>query len=144
LDGVWAQDRETKVLIFAFFKGTVRYLEQQLLERGVKATRIDGDVKSDPRNPKNDERGRRIRDFETDSTIKVMLSTEVGSEGLDFQFCHVLVNYDLPWNPMVVEQRIGRIDRFGQESDVVQILNLVVRGTVEDEILSRLYDRIGI
>jgi SNF2 family DNA or RNA helicase len=144
LDGIWREEPEAKVLVFAFFKGTVRYLEQQLLARGVNATRIDGDVPSDLRNKKNDERGQRLRAFEFDSSIKVMLSTEVGSEGLDFQFCHVLVNYDLPWNPMVVEQRIGRIDRFGQKSKVIQVLNLVVRGTVEDEILSRLYDRIGI
>ena len=53
-----------------------------------------------------------------DPAVQVMVSTEVGSEGLDFQFCYHLVNYDLPWNPMVVEQRIGRIDRFGQEHDV--------------------------
>ena len=144
LDELWIKEPDAKVIVFAFFKGTVRYLEQKLLERGVSATRIDGDVVSDPKNPEKDERGRRIRDFETDPHLKVLLSTEVGSEGLDFQFCHVLVNYDLPWNPMVVEQRIGRIDRFGQKSDVVQIMNLVVRGTIEDEILSRLYDRIGI
>lgn len=144
LDGVWRQEPDAKVLVFAFFKGTVRYLEQQLQARGVNAIRIDGDVKSDPQHPKNDERGQRLRDFEADPNIKVLLSTEVGSEGLDFQFCHVLVNYDLPWNPMVVEQRIGRIDRFGQKSKVVQILNLVVRGTIEDKVLASLYQKIGI
>ena len=144
LDGVWEKEPAAKILVFAFFKGTVRYLEQQLQARGVRALRIDGDVKSDPQHPKNDERGRRLRDFETDPNIKVLLSTEVGSEGLDFQFCHVLVNYDLPWNPMVVEQRIGRIDRFGQKSKVVQILNLVVRGTIEDKVLASLYEKIRI
>lgn len=85
-----------------------------------------------------------MRQFRDDPGLRVFVSTEVGSEGLDFQFCHHVVNYDLPWNPMVVEQRIGRIDRFGQESEVVHIHNLIVSGTVEDRILWRLYDRIGI
>jgi len=74
----------------------------------------------------------------------VLVSTEVGSEGLDFQFCHFLVNYDLPWNPMVVDQRIGRIDRFGQESKVVHIISLVASGTVDERILAKLYERIGL
>lgn len=138
------EEPAAKVLIFTYFRGTARYLEQNLTAAHFPTLRIDGDVASDPRSPEKDERGRRIRQFETDPNVKVLVSTEVGSEGLDFQFCHHLVNYDLPWNPMVVEQRIGRIDRFGQESSVVHIHNLVVRGTVEDTILARLYNRIGI
>jgi hypothetical protein len=73
-----------------------------------------------------------------------MLSSQVGSEGLDFQFCDTIVNWDIPWNPMVVEQRIGRIDRIGQESDRLLIFNLVMKDTVEEKILKRLYTRIGI
>ena len=144
LEHVWQEEPTAKVLIFTFFRGTARYLERNLAGKGWQTLRIDGDVYSDPRRPEKDERGQRIRQFETDPKIKVLVSTEVGSEGLDFQFCHHLVNYDLPWNPMVVEQRIGRIDRFGQEAKVVHIHNLVVRGTVEDTILNRLYTRIGI
>ena len=144
LEDAWQEEPTAKVLIFTFFRGTARYLEKSLTDCNWKTLRIDGDVHSDPRRPEVDERGKRIRQFETDPNVKVLVSTEVGSEGLDFQFCHHLVNYDLPWNPMVVEQRIGRIDRFGQESDVVHIHNLVVRGTVEDTILDRLYTRIGI
>lgn len=144
LTHVWAEEPNAKVLIFTFFRGTARYLEKNLTDRGWPSFRIDGDIPSDPRRPDIDERGKRIRQFQSDPNIKVLVSTEVGSEGLDFQFCHHLVNYDLPWNPMVVEQRIGRIDRFGQESPVVHIHNLVVRGTVEDTILDRLYKRIGI
>ena len=138
------EEPTAKVLIFTYFRGTARYLERNLTAEHFRTLRIDGDVVSDPRSPEKDERGKRIRQFETDPDVKVLVSTEVGSEGLDFQFCHHLVNYDLPWNPMVVEQRIGRIDRFGQESQVVHIHNLVVRGTVEDTILDRLYTRIGI
>ena len=66
-----------------------------------------------------------MRKFHDDPNVRVLVSTEVGSEGLDFQFCHHLVNYDLPWNPMIVEQRIGRIDRYGQREAVVHIPPLV-------------------
>lgn len=144
LGHVWSDDPSAKVLIFTFFVGTAKYLIDRLAADGVTALRISGDIVSTPRQPDKDERGKRMRSFREDPTIKVMVSTEVGSEGLDFQFCHHLVNYDLPWNPMVVEQRIGRIDRYGQKSDKVYIHNLVVEGTVEDRILLRLYERIGI
>lgn len=144
LDLIWEREPDAKILVFTFFKGTARYIQGRIEAKGVKSLRIDGDVPSDPRKPDKDERGRRLREFEEDAEIKLMVSTEVGSEGLDFQFCHHIVNYDLPWNPMVVEQRIGRIDRFGQKSDKVFIHNLVVSGTVEDRILQRLYKRIGI
>ena len=144
LDRVWEQEPGAKVLIFTFFRGTAKYLSRRLAERGTAATHISGDVPSDPRNPDRDLRGQAVAAFRDDPSVLVMVSTEVGSEGLDFQFCHHVVNYDLPWNPMVVEQRIGRIDRYGQQSAVVYIWNLVVRGTVEQRILERLYSRIGI
>ena len=144
LDEIWRQEPDAKVLVFSFFKGTVRYLNRRLNDDGHFALFISGDVPSRPKNPDQDERGSRIRQFRTDPKVRLLISTEVGSEGLDFQFCHHLVNYDLPWNPMVVEQRIGRIDRFGQKADVIHIHNLVVENTVEDRILHKLYDRIGI
>lgn len=144
LESVWAEEPTAKILIFSFFIGTVSYVAERLRARGYSTLWITGQVRSDPRNPDLDERGRRIRQFRSDKDVRVLVSTEVGSEGLDFQFCHHLVNYDLPWNPMVVEQRIGRIDRFGQKSPVVHIHNLIVDGTVEDRILHRLYERIGI
>jgi ATP-dependent helicase HepA len=74
----------------------------------------------------------------------VLLSSEVGCEGLDFQFCDGLVNYDLPWNPMRVEQRIGRIDRYGQKSETAAIYNLITPGTVDAEIYERCLFRIGV
>lgn len=135
---------EREVLIFTFFVGTAEYLAEELQRRGHRSLWIAGKVKSAPNDPAADERGRRLFAFREDPSVHVMVSTEVGSEGLDFQFCRHVVNYDLPWNPMVVEQRIGRIDRFGQRSNVIYVHNLVVEGTVEEKILSRLYNRIGL
>jgi superfamily II DNA/RNA helicase len=144
LNLIQEEEPGAKALIFTFFIGTSRYLQEQLTSRGFASLRIAGDVPSNPKNPDKDLRGNVMRQFREDAGIRVLVSTEVGSEGLDFQFCHYLVNYGLPWNPMVAEQRIGRIDRFGQRADRVHILNLVVEGTVEDRILLRLYERIGI
>ncbi|MFN8545523.1 MAG: SNF2-related protein [Candidatus Binatia bacterium] len=140
-------DREeagAKVVVFAFFKGTLRYLERRLGEEAIGCVRVDGDVPTDPDDPDRDERANRIEVFRTDPRVRVLLSSEVGDEGIDLQFAHVLVNYDLPWNPMRVEQRIGRLDRLNQPSDVIQIINLSMLGTIEDRVLKRLYDRIEI
>ena len=81
---------------------------------------------------------------EDPDALDVLLSSEIGGEGLDFQFCDLLVNYDLPWNPMRVEQRIGRIDRYGQQSESVAIVNLVTPGTVDADIYERCLWRIGV
>jgi ATP-dependent helicase HepA len=133
-----------KVLVFTYFVGTSRYLEDRLNAEGIPTLRIAGDVPSTPTRPDTDERALRMARFRDDPTIRVMVSTEVGSEGLDFQFCSRLVNYDLPWNPMTVEQRIGRIDRYKQKEAVLEIFSIVVEGTIEERILARLYERIGI
>lgn len=79
---------------------------------GYSTVMIHGDIK---------ERDNVINEFKTNANTNVLLSSEVGSEGLDMQFCDIICNYDLPWNPMVIEQRIGRIDRFGQKSSRVHI-----------------------
>lgn len=141
---VWSHDPATKVIIFTYFRGTATYLHDQLAARGIGVVRIAGDVPSVPQEPSRDERGKRLQAFRDDPQVRVLVSTEVGSEGLDFQFANNVINYDLPWNPMVVEQRIGRVDRFGQKKEVVHIWNLVVEGSVEERILARLYKRIGI
>lgn len=133
-----------KILIFSYFKKTLEYLHKKLQEHGYSCVLLTGDVPSRPMDPDSDERGRRLLLFRDDPNIRIMLSSEVGSEGLDFQFAHILVNYDLPWNPMVVEQRIGRVDRLGQRSERILIFNFSVPGTIEDRILERLYQRIHI
>ena len=125
-----------QVLVFTFFRGTVNYLEEQLVEEGFSAKGIHGGIAPQ-------DRFALIEDFRS-GAFEVMVSNQVGAEGLDFEFCNVLVNYDLPWNPMQVEQRIGRLDRFGQKNEVIHIFNMVVPGTIESDIFLRLYDRIQI
>lgn len=122
------------IVIFSYFKKTLEYLSRKLGALGYSNTVISGSFPPS-------ERETRISLFRN-GRYQILLSSEVGSEGLDFQFCHILFNYDLPWNPMVVEQRIGRLDRFGQKADKILIFNLSAPGTIEDEILHRLYGRI--
>jgi superfamily II DNA or RNA helicase len=125
-----------QALIFSFFRGTVIYLQQMLEREGFRVSVLHGGVEQDKRQGVID----RFKAGEFD----ILVSNQVGAEGLDFQFCNVLVNYDLPWNPMQVEQRIGRLDRFGQESETIFIFNMTVPGTIESDILARLYYRIGV
>ena len=133
LDQVVAQ-KGNKLIVFAFFTNTLLYLRIKLKELNIESEIIYGGVDVD-------DRTNRIERFRDDSNIKVLLSSEVGSEGLDLQFCDAIVNYDLPWNPMVIEQRIGRIDRVGQKSKIIHIYNLVITGTIEERIYDRLYKR---
>jgi superfamily II DNA or RNA helicase len=124
-----------QVMIFSFFRGTLAYLADRLSEHFTLRV-MDGSV------PQPD-REEIMNDFRA-GRFELLLLSEVGSEGLDFEFCNVLVNYDLPWNPMRVEQRIGRVDRFGQQHEKIFIYNMQVPGTIETDIFQRLYDRIGV
>jgi len=133
-----------QIIIFSYFKATLNYLEKELKNRGYNCLVIHGDIPSIPEKPQEDERGKRIKEFRQNPEIKILLSSEVGSEGLDFEFVHIMFNYDLPWNPMLVEQRIGRLDRYNQKSERILIYNMAVKDTIEERILQRLYDRIGI
>ncbi len=135
LNTVFAEGNK-KIIVFAIFKKTLKYLNIRLGKAGYKCALIYGGSNID----KNEV----LRQFQFEDNFKVLLSSEVGSEGLDMQFCNTIVNYDLPWNPMVVEQRIGRIDRFGQESPIVNINNIIVKDSILENIYSRLLTRIGI
>lgn len=130
-----------KVLVFSTFRHTLRYLAGKLSAAGVRFGLVHGGVA-------DDERALLRRRFslppEDDEALDVLLSSEVGCEGLDFQFCDCLVNFDLPWNPMRIEQRIGRIDRYGQQSETVGIFNLITPGTIDAEIYDRCLFRIGV
>jgi superfamily II DNA or RNA helicase len=126
---------QKKLIVFAIFIKTLKYLKVRLSNLGIGSSIIHGSI---------DDRFQEIENFKNNPKIQVLLSSEVGSEGLDLQFCDAIVNYDLPWNPMVVEQRIGRIDRFGQKSQIVNIYNFVVKNSIQEDIYTRLLDRIGI
>lgn len=130
-----------KALVFSTFRHTLAYLGRLLDEDGVRFGVIHGGV---PEHDRRDIRRRFSLPKESSDAIDVLLSSEVGCEGLDFQFCDMLVNYDLPWNPMRIEQRIGRLDRHGQESEAIAIVNLVTPDTVDYEIYDRCLLRLGI
>jgi len=126
-----------KILVFTFFKGTLHYLERRLGAAAIDFRAISGDVGPSAR-------AEILDAFQRDRNATVLLSTEVGAEGLDFQFCDSVINYDLPWNPMRVEQRIGRIDRYGQRAKSIQVISFFVDATIDTRILERLYERIGV
>jgi SNF2 family DNA or RNA helicase len=121
-----------RFLIFTEFTGTVDYLEEFLGRRGHKVLPFTGRMGPG---------ARRKALQEVQGTGRVLLCTPAGSEGLNFQFAQNVINYDLPWNPMAVEQRIGRVHRLGQENDVC-VFNLSVHGTIEARILDLLCHKI--
>ena len=128
--------KEEKVVVFAYFRPTLDYLHERLAEDGISSIVLKGGESLDKQEV--------IRTFQRPEGPSVLLSSEVGSEGIDLQFCHVLVNYDLPWNPMRVEQRIGRLDRIGQEADRISIWNLFAADTIDERIHDRLYVRLDL
>ena len=142
LERLWAEDRRAnrerrKVVLFSYFRRTLEYLARSLRALGYANEMIHGGISVD-------DRERSIDDFLERSDVPLLLTSEVGGEGIDLQKACVVINYDLPWNPMVVEQRIGRVDRIGQESPIIYIINFVVEHSVEERILGRLLTRIRI
>ena len=125
---------ERKVVVFAIFRKTLEYLRIRLRRQGYNCLVIHGGVAN---------RDNVIDQFRRKPSIHVLLASEVAGEGLDLEFCSSIVNFDLPWNPMVVEQRIGRLDRFGQKAPIVHIYNMVMRGSIQEQIYYRLFQRIG-
>lgn len=130
-----------KIILFSTFRFTLRYLKEKLKAAGLRVEQVDGRVKDSMR---QEYRARFELPKEDPDAIDILLFTEVGSEGLDYQFCDMMINYDLPWNPMRIEQRIGRIDRRGQQSEAVSIYNVITNGTVDADIYYRCLMRIGI
>lgn len=135
------KEENNRVIIFSSFRNTLSYLKKNLLERGVRVGQVDGSVPDEERFAM---RQRFLLDRDDDNAIDVLLFSEVGCEGLDYQFCDTMINYDLPWNPMRIEQRIGRIDRRGQKSDTVKIYNMIIQDTIDETIYDRCLCKIGV
>ena len=141
------QEGYRQVMVFTQYTDTMDFLRGELLKgsdfklmcfsgRGGEIPSADGSWRRISR----DDAKRRFRDGEAN----ILLCTEAAAEGLNFQFCGALVNYDMPWNPMKVEQRIGRIDRLGQRHEIIRIVNLHYEDTVETDVYRALRNRIGL
>lgn len=127
-------DPNLKVLIFTEFVPTQMTLAEFLKARGMSVVTLNGSLSME-------ERKQVQKSFAEDT--RVLISTDAGGEGLNLQFCHVIINYDIPWNPMRLEQRIGRVDRIGQKK-VVRALNLVFEDTVEHRVREVLEEKLNI
>ena len=121
-----------KILIFTESKDTLEYLGKRIRTWGYKVNYIHGGMDIDERI-----KAEKIFRDETD----LMVATEAAGEGINLQFCHIMINYDIPWNPNRLEQRMGRIHRYGQQKDVY-IFNLVAEDTREGKVLVKLFDKL--
>lgn len=130
-----------KVMLFSSFRHTLNYLYKHLSADGFRVGMIHGGT---PDEERIELRSRFEKPREDGESLDILLFSEIGCEGLDYQFCDCIVNYDLPWNPMRIEQRIGRIDRKGQKSESIAIINLITPGTVDADIYERCLVRIGV
>jgi superfamily II DNA or RNA helicase len=136
IDGLKSEQPDTwRVVIFTRWRETQTTIQNFLEERGVTCGLINGDSGS-----RNQETIAKLK--ENPPSIHVIVSTEAGSEGVNLQAANVLVNYDLPWNPMIVEQRIGRIQRLSSNYANVSIFNIVLKDTFEEFIVSRLMQKL--
>lgn len=121
-----------KILIFTESKDTLQYLETNIKSWGYSVNTIDGSMKLDER-------------IEAEAVFRnetrIMVATEAAGEGINLQFCHLMINYDLPWNPNRLEQRMGRIHRYGQQSEVT-IFNMVAVNTREGKVMKTLFDKL--
>ena len=129
----WRQHPGKKVVLFSFYRATLYYLQRRLARSGVQAVVLHGGM----------DKQQALEHFERPDGPNILLSSEVASEGVDLQFSSLLINYDLPWNPAKIEQRIGRIDRIGQLEEQILIWNLVYEDSIDDRVYERLLERLG-
>lgn len=128
------QQFDDKAIIFTEYRATMNFLQHTLHENGITSIPFQGGF------------GRNKKDWMRElfeKKAQVLVATEAGGEGINLQFCNRIINYDLPWNPMKIEQRIGRVHRIGQEREVY-IYNLSTTNTIEEHILKLLYEKIGL
>jgi SNF2 family DNA or RNA helicase len=133
-NGQWTVDNgqcpSPKVVIFSQWERMTRLVAQELERSGIEYAYLHGNVPSR-------ERKERVEAFQNDPSVRVFLATDAGSTGLNLQAANVVINLDMPWNPAVLEQRIGRLHRIGQQRGV-EVINLISAGTIEEDMLSRL------
>jgi SNF2 family DNA or RNA helicase len=122
-----------KKLVFVHARETLAHVGERLAEAGLTFARFDGSLSG----PEKDAAIAEFRDH-----APILLCTQSGGEGRNIQFCNTLINFDVPWNPMAIEQRIGRIDRIGQDRETF-VFNLVTRGTLEEQVLALLEEKIS-
>jgi superfamily II DNA or RNA helicase len=125
-----------KLIVFSTFRATLEYLAERLEADGISCIQLKGGQR--------ESKDQTIVRFKDPNGPAVLLSSEVGGEGVDLQFSRVVINYDLPWNPMRLEQRIGRVDRLGQEAAKVLIWNILYEETIDARIYLRLYDKLDL
>ena len=131
VDKTLKQDSNAKILLYTKHPTTLKYIVEKLAPYNLKIVEFVGGLS-------REEKTERILNFKNNAQI--MISTETGAEGLNFQFCNVLINYDLPWNPMSVEQRIGRLDRIGQTRDMY-IYSLATKDTMEEHVVDLIINK---
>ncbi|MBL8918872.1 MAG: DEAD/DEAH box helicase family protein [Myxococcaceae bacterium] len=136
LNELWAKEKNAKVLVFTEARDTLDRLQTRLRHEHLEALAYHGDLPMV-------ERDRQVARFRDPDGPKLLLCTEVGGEGRNFQFAHHLVHYDLPWSPATVEQRIGRLDRIGQTQNV-DLHVFDVQGTFSADVLAVLRDAVGV
>ena len=134
IDALQSEDPVQKIILFTEFVGTQAYLKELLESRGYSVSILNGSMDIEERN-------NALNEFKTNTSI--FISTDAGGEGLNLQFANIIINYDLPWNPMKIEQRCGRADRIGQQRDV-HIYNMIVRDTVESRVREVLEEKLSV
>lgn len=134
IDAILSEDHDQKIIIFTEFVATQDYLRDLLVNRGYSVTILNGGMSIEERNAA-------MHEFRNETSI--FISTDAGGEGLNLQFANIIINYDLPWNPMKIEQRCGRVDRIGQQRDV-HIYNFIVADTVENRVREVLEEKLSV
>lgn len=134
LRAYWHDNPGKKIVLFAFYRNCLYYLARRLEAEGIQSVILHGGM----------DKQAVLKSFEDPKGPPILLSSEVASEGVDLQFSSLLVNYDLPWNPAKIEQRIGRIDRIGQDAPRILIWNLVYADTLDERVYERLLERLNI
>ena len=134
IDEILSEDKQQKIIIFTEFVATQKYLQDLLENKGFAVTALNGSMSIEERNEA-------LNEFRNKTSI--FISTDAGGEGLNLQFSNIIINYDLPWNPMKIEQRCGRADRIGQQRDV-HIYNFIVKDTVENRVREVLEEKLSV